>query len=129
MVPLSRQAMALLEELPRIDDTYVFTSHGNKPIAAFTSLKAKIDALIDPPIDYNLHDTRRTCRTGMSRLRVPPHVSERVLGHAQLGIERVYDVHSYADEKRHALQTWADHVEEVVTGRRTKVVLLRRETR
>jgi integrase len=95
---------------------FVFSSRGGKPIAAFTSLKAKIDALLDPPIDYNLHDLRRTCRTGLSRLRVPPHIAERVLGHAQDRIQRTYDVHSYVDEKRQALQLWADHVSRLVEG-------------
>jgi hypothetical protein len=72
--------------------------------------------LIDPAIDYNLHDTRRTVRTGMARLRVPDHIAERVLGHAVGGIERVYNVHHYADEKRQALQLWADHVSRLVEG-------------
>ena len=117
LIPLSRQALAIVKELPRVDDVYVFAGRGGgKPLAAFTSLKAKIDALLHPPIDYNLHDTRRTCRTGLSRLRVPPHVAERVLGHAQQGIERVYDVHSYRDEKAQALQMWADHIIRTVEG-------------
>jgi integrase len=116
MIPLSRQALTLLEGLPRVDANVFPGRGGGKPIAAFTSLRAKIDALLDPPIDYNLHDTRRTCRTGLSRLRVAPHVAECVLGHAQQGIERVYDVYSYADEKRQALQLWADHVSRIASG-------------
>jgi hypothetical protein len=32
---------------------------------------------------FTLHDLRRTCRTGLSRLKVAPHVAERVLNHAQ----------------------------------------------
>lgn len=117
LIPLSRQALRIIEGLPRLDDVYVFPGRGGgKPLAAFTQHKTRLDALLDPPIDYNLHDTRRTCRTGLSRLRVPPHIAERVLGHAQQGIERVYDVHSYADEKRQALQLWADHVTRIVEG-------------
>lgn len=126
LVPLSRQALALLQELPRIDDVYVFPGRGGgKPIAAFTQMKAGIDRLIDPPLgDWNLHDTRRTVRTGLSRLRVAPHIAERVLGHAQTGMERHYDMHQYADEKRQAFQAWADFIDEVVQGKRRTVVPL-----
>lgn len=50
------------------------------------------------------HDLRRTCRTIMARTGVLPHIAEQVLGHAQGGIEAVYDQHSYVDEKRRALE-------------------------
>jgi integrase len=60
---------------------------------------------------FTLHDLRRTCRTGLARLKVAPHIAERVLGHAQERIPGVYDVHDYLDEKRAALETWATHLE------------------
>jgi integrase len=56
---------------------------------------------------FTLHDLRRTCRTGLARLRVPPHIAERVLNHVQDKIPATYDVHDYLDEKRDALQKWA----------------------
>jgi hypothetical protein len=68
-------------------------------------------------------------RTGLSRLRVPEHVAERVLGHVQRGIERHYNMYQYADEKRQALQDWADHVEAVVGGRSSQVIPLPRKAR
>ena len=49
-------------------------------------------------------------RTGLSRLRVPDVVSELCIAHAQKGLHKVYDRHSYLDEKRHALEAWATHV-------------------
>jgi integrase len=65
---------------------------------------------------FTLHDLRRTCRTGLARLKVPPHIAERVLGHAQGRIAATYDVHSYLDEKQAALEAWAAHLE-TLTGR------------
>ena len=59
---------------------------------------------------FTLHDLRRTCRTGLARLGVEPHIAERVLGHAQGRIAATYDVHSYAEEKRLALERWATHL-------------------
>ncbi|HQR71331.1 MAG TPA: tyrosine-type recombinase/integrase [Burkholderiaceae bacterium] len=60
--------------------------------------------------DFTLHDLRRTCRTGLARLRVEPHIAERVLNHAQERIAGTYDVHDYLDEKRVALDRWAEHL-------------------
>lgn len=53
---------------------------------------------------WTAHDLRRTCRTIMSREGVLPHVAEQVLGHAQTGVEGIYDQHSYLKEKAQALE-------------------------
>jgi integrase len=68
---------------------------------------------IDP---FTLHDLRRTCRTGLSRLKVEPHIAERVLNHVQPGIVGVYDRHAYLDEKREALEAWAAHLGSLRAG-------------
>jgi integrase len=60
------------------------------------------------------HDLRRTARTGMARLGVPETVAERVINHMPDGTVKVYDLHTYLDEKRDALNKWAAHVESVV---------------
>lgn len=60
---------------------------------------------------FTLHDLRRTVRTGLARLKVAPHIAERVLNHAQERIAGTYDVHDYAEEKRAAIQLWADHLQ------------------
>ena len=59
---------------------------------------------------FNLHDLRRTCRTGLSRLGVLPHIAERILSHKQMGVEAVYDRWQYLPEKREALEKWANFV-------------------
>jgi integrase len=61
--------------------------------------------------EFTLHDLRRTCRTGLSALKVEPHIAERVLNHVQPGIAGVYDRFAYLDEKRAALEKWAKHLE------------------
>jgi len=60
---------------------------------------------------FTLHDLRRTVRTGLARLKVEPHIAERVLNHAQDTIAGTYDRHAYMDEKRAALEKWAAHLE------------------
>jgi integrase len=61
--------------------------------------------------EFTLHDLRRTCRTGLARLKIAPHVAERVLNHAQEKIPGTYDTHDYLEEKREALNKWAAHLE------------------
>ena len=65
---------------------------------------------------FTLHDLRRTCRTGLSRLKVEPHVAERVLNHVQPGVAGVYDRHAYLVEKREALEKWAAHLSGLAPG-------------
>jgi integrase len=60
--------------------------------------------------EFTLHDLRRTCRTGLARLKIAPHIAERVLNHAQDKIPGTYDTHDYIDEKRDALDRWARHL-------------------
>ena len=50
----------------------------------------------------------------MVRAGVRPDISERVLGHVISGVEGTYDRHSYADEKRDALEKLAAMIERVL---------------
>jgi integrase len=61
--------------------------------------------------EFTLHDLRRTCRTGLSRLKIAPHIAERCLNHKQEKIAGTYDLYEYVDEKREALDKWAAHLE------------------
>ena len=63
---------------------------------------------------WTLHDLRRTAKTLMVRAGVRPDISERVLGHAIVGVEGTYDRHSYADEKRDALEKLAAMIERIL---------------
>jgi integrase len=114
-VPLSRQALAIIERLPRISDRYVFSVNGNKPFNGFKA-KERLDKLasIAP---WTLHDLRRTAASGMARLGVSLVVIEKVLNHVSgslAGVVGIYQRHEFAEEKRAALEKWADHVERLV---------------
>jgi integrase len=49
---------------------------------------------------WQLHDLRRTAKTLADQAGVRPDISERVLGHAIPGVERVYDQYAYSKEDR-----------------------------
>lgn len=82
----------------------------------YAKLKAKLDAFITATggaVDaWRLHDLRRSAATHMVRLGVRGEVVGRVLNHAVKGVTaRVYALHTYAPEKRHALDLWAGEIE------------------
>ena len=65
------------------------------------------------------HDLRRTAVTGMAEIGIAPHIIEAVVNHIsghKGGVAGVYNRAKYSEEKRAALQRWADHVERVVAG-------------
>ena len=52
----------------------------------------------------------------MARLKTDPHVIEAVLNHRSgviKGVAAVYNRYQYLDEKRAALEAWANHVQRV----------------
>jgi integrase len=114
-VPMSAQAIAIIERAPRISDKFVFSLNGTEPIKGFGRAKDYVDALMPagtPP--WVFHDLRRTVASGMARLGVSLSVIEKVLNHVSgsfAGIVGVYQRHEFAEEKRAALEKWADHVE------------------
>ncbi len=59
---------------------------------------------------FTLHDLRRTCRTGLGKLKIQPHIAERVVNHSQQKMVATYDTGEYLDEKRAALDKWARHM-------------------
>lgn len=129
-VPLSSEARAVLDSLPRIGGRYVFTTTGNSAVSGFTRAKERVDKLMaeassDPIPAFTIHDLRRTAATGMAGLRFPPHVVEAVLNHrsgTRRGVAGVYNRFDYADEKRAALDAWARYVIQLVDGGADNVV-------
>lgn len=59
---------------------------------------------------FTVHDLRRTGRTGLARLGVRVDIAERVLNHARERMEATYDVYEYLNEKREALDKWANYL-------------------
>ena len=81
---------------------------------------------MQPARPWVLHDVRRTAASGMQRLGTPVEVIEQVLNHRSgtfRGIVGVYQRHDYIDERRTALQRWADFVEQLVSGEKRETVV------
>jgi integrase len=64
--------------------------------------------------DFFPHAVRHTVETKLAELKVPPHLRDLLLDHApSRGSGKGYDHWDYADEKRDAMELWADCVERV----------------
>ncbi len=139
-VPLSDQAIAVLESLPRVAGAgLVFTTTGDTPVSGFSRAKATVDekmlallrqwavergedadaVTLEP---WRLHDIRRTVASGMARLGIGIAVIEKILNHTSGtfgGIVGVYQRHEFADEKRRALVAWGSFVASAVEKEQT----------
>jgi integrase len=120
LVPLSAPVVDILRMSPRLGQ-YVFTSDGKTHLSGYAKGKLRLDAFIAAAGEklepWTLHDLRRTAATHMVRLGVLEEVVGRVLNHAPKGVTaKVYALHSYAPEKRGALDRWAAEVMRAVSG-------------
>lgn len=138
-VPLSAGAIALIDEIARHlgqksttwpKHGFVLSSNGDKPSRGFSVAKTRLDQFCcilveqrypgvqrEPGINpWRFHDLRRTCATGLQRLGIRFEVTEAVLNHlsgSRSGIAGIYQRHTWAAEKKGALQAWDDHVRSI----------------
>jgi integrase len=133
IVPLSEAALDVIKDARNIksEKGFVFTTTGDSPVSGWSKAKNQIDALMlaaakeeSPKAkieEWRLHDLRRTVASGMARLGIALEVIEKCLNHVSgsfAGIVGVYQLHSFEEEKRDALQKWAAHVEKIVAGKK-----------
>lgn len=130
LIPLPTQVVAELTALERRtgENDFVFGRYPSVPFSGFSKAKRELDAAMLSKLkdidadavlrDWRIHDLRRTGASLMSGVKVhgrkvPPHTIEAILNHSPGTLESIYqvwDLHRYADEKREALQAWADHL-------------------
>ncbi len=115
-IPLAPAMVRLLDGLRR-RGLPVFTTDGAKPYAGQKRLKAILDRE-SGVAGWTFHDLRRTASTGMAALHVPQDTIDRVLNHAKGTLAGTYNRHQYADEKRSALDAWAERVAFIVDDAR-----------
>jgi integrase len=126
IVPLSELAIEILGKVPRVGE-HVFTTRRDRPVSGYSKMKAAVDgkvaesAKMEP---WTIHDLRRTVATGMGRLKITRFLIGRVLNHADPGVTAVYDRYEYLDEKRHALDAWASHLDRILNPPGDNVVPL-----
>lgn len=121
-VPITDAMLEVLRKTPRFfNSDYVFTTTGKSPVSGFGRVKNRLDkALPEGTEPWIIHDLRRTMSTNMAMLGVPQPVTEALLNHKTgvvSGVAAIYNVYSYADEKREALAQWSEHVMKLVRSK------------
>ncbi|MCK0510152.1 tyrosine-type recombinase/integrase [Aromatoleum buckelii] len=122
IVPLSRQALAMFDELKGLSSgsEFIFPSRNTlkKPIAHST-LNVAVRTLELDVRDFVLHDFRRTASTLLHEAGFNSDWIEKCLAHETKGIRGVYNRAEYIGHRREMLQWWADFVDaQIEEGRK-----------
>jgi len=120
LVPLSRQALAILEEIRPLTGRgrYVFPSARSfaRPISENT-LNAALRRLGYTKEEMTGHGFRAMASTLLNEQGWPPDVIERQLAHAERNkVRAAYNRASYLDERRRMMQAWADYLDGLAQG-------------
>lgn len=127
-VPLSPLAIETLRTVPNIGD-FVFSYSGKTPICMTSAAKRRLDAKAKEIAkgagcadcfkhNWRIHDIRRTVVTKLNSLGTPPHIVETIVNHVsgtRSGVAGVYNRAEYTNEKRAALNQWANSVAQLTT--------------
>jgi len=136
-VPLSNQAISIITShssgagVDNVSRDLVF-GRSEGPFSGWSKSKRRLDAQIGrlpkpgsagserDSSGWRVHDLRRTMVTMMAEhLNIWPHVIESVVNHVsghKAGVAGIYNRATYADEKRNALQAWADHLDRITAA-------------
>lgn len=138
-IPLPHQAVAALRELVRLGGASEWLLPARKlqtrmiphidPNTVNAAMAKSVRPLMGDCELFTLHDFRRTARTHLEANGTPPHVAERCLNHKIKGVEGIYNRYDYFEERKMALQTWADLLTELEAGEKPKALSGKRNSR
>lgn len=66
---------------------------------------------------FTIHDLRRTAKTKLQEVGVDEFISERCLNHSISGVAGTYGRHDFFEDRKKALQLWANYLESCETGK------------
>jgi integrase len=127
VIPLSPQALALLERLERGEPgDLVFAGERGARLSNWPRWSAKMEKRLG--FDVSPHALRRTCATLAGDLGQPPHVVSALLGHRSIGglLHSGYNQSRYRPEVAAALQRVADMLDALERGSGNVVSIMRR---
>ena len=109
-VPLSRQALAVLDEARRLgDDELIFPAARGRGAIAGPVLGALLRELNIPG---TLHGMRASFRSWCADTGVDRETAEAALAHVVRGVEGAYQRSDLLTRRAEVMQTWADYVTE-----------------
>lgn len=121
LVPLSQQAVAIIEELQKVTGggKYLFPGRASKPMSE-NGVNAALRYLGYDKETMTGHGFRAMARTILDEvLHVRPDFIEHQLAHAVKDpLGRAYNRTSFLPERREMMQQWADYLDNLKAGRR-----------
>ena len=117
VIPLSRQAIALLHQLePGESDALIFVGERGARLTNWPRWSSQLEK--QPGFEVTPHALRRTCATIAGDLGQPPHVVSALLGHRSIGggLHAGYNQSRYRAEVGVALQMAADLLDALSAG-------------
>jgi integrase len=130
-IPLPQQAIDALGELftRSADSDYLLPArkaqHNKLPYISEVTLNVALQKISG--IDhFTIHDLRRTAKTKMQELGIDEFISERCLNHKITGMAGTYGRHDFFEERKKALQLWANYIESCETGAAWNVTPMRK---
>ena len=83
----------------------------------YSDAKLRLDRALPGMKRFVFHDLRRTFRTILGDLDIPPHVAEAMIAHSQRGIERVYNRHDYRQQMRRGFELFEARLDAILSPR------------
>ena len=126
VIELPPLARSILAGVPPGEGDLIFTWGNGQRISGFGVEKKQLDSAMGVNKPWKIHDLRRVFATGLAdRLHIVPHVIEACLNHAsgyRAGVGGTYNTSTYADQRKIALNCWADHIQSLVSGEAGKII-------
>lgn len=122
---LSKRAAAILATIPeRKNSDYVFGERKGG-FSGWSASKVRLDERLGDAVDpWTHHDFRRTFESlGIDKCKIAPWITDVCLHHVgehKKGVKRTYNHADYIDEKREAMETWADYLDGLI-GKKAKL--------
>ena len=115
-LPLPKRCKGQPVVLGEGESGHVFLSPMSGRVLSETAMSRALYANRDVfgPEPYSTHALRRTAATAVSKLGYPRHVIGAILNHTDNSVTARYDLNTYADEKRAALDAWGEQIERLV---------------
>jgi integrase len=127
VVPLSRQAIALLHQLePGESDALIFVGERGARLTNWPRWSSQLEKRLG--FEVTPHALRRTCATLAGDLGQPPHVVSALLGHRSIGggLHAGYNQSRYRAEVGVALQLVADLLDALSAGEDNIIAIRKR---
>ncbi len=123
IVPLPELAITELRFLKEHtgESDYVFETPSSRKEGHIESIHKALKRIKETSgVNFRVHDLRRTFASGLAKLGVNRTVIGKVLNHKSLagdfGVTAIYDRYSYLEEKREAIDKWAEYLNQLVNN-------------